>query len=148
MTRLAGRIATRPGNVAVIDAVEDWLASRRLDLRPSTWKDYEGVATVHISCRFECVTIGELPPPAIRAWLATLSKEGVGAPTISKARAVLSMVLDRAVADGLIPANPVLGSGIEPETVEVVIAHDTPPGRVMAQPVRRRIPRRAQRDLG
>jgi hypothetical protein len=32
------------------------------------------------------------------------------------------------------------------DTVDVVVAHDTPPGRVMAQPVHRRIPREAQRD--
>ncbi len=34
----------------------------------------------------------------------------------------------------------------EPDTVQVVVAHDTPPGRFMPQPVVREVPREAQAD--
>lgn len=34
----------------------------------------------------------------------------------------------------------------EPDTVLVVVAHDTPPGRFMPQPVRREVPRETRAD--
>lgn len=34
----------------------------------------------------------------------------------------------------------------EPDTVFVVVARDTPPGRLMEQPVVREVPREVQRD--
>jgi integrase len=53
------------------------------------------------------LTLREIKPATVEQWAADLRRRGDGAPSILRASAVLSGILQRAVVNGLIESNPV-----------------------------------------
>ncbi len=98
------------GNVSFEAVFNAWLDGRRVDLAPSTWALYESVGITHVAGEFAEQRIGDIRAAHVRTWIAALAKEGRGRSLIGTARLVMHEVCAQAVADGLIPSNPVAGS--------------------------------------
>lgn len=79
------------------------------DLRPATRALYEGAWRRHVAPTFAEVPVGAVRAEDVRAWIEGLLRRGVGPRSVQVARQVLGRVLERAVEDGLIRANPVRG---------------------------------------
>jgi integrase len=96
---------------------EAWLVSR--DLAPTTRDHYRQLLHAHIYPTFGDVAVTAITPAAVRAWHAGLARGARGSrmadrPTArAHAYGLLRTVLNTAVADELIPANPcrVRGAG-------------------------------------
>lgn len=97
-------IDPRKGEVTVAELTADWLES--IDVGPLSLRDYRSRLNAHILPRWGDVELGAITGMAVRAWLKTLAKD------VSKGRAddiemVFRIMLDDAVKDRLIPANPI-----------------------------------------
>lgn len=96
----------RAARVLLAERAAAWLAGRH-DLRPSTAKLYGGVLTRHVLPALGDRAIGSIRPEDVRAFVSGLLERGVGRRTAALARQVLGSILEEAVRDGVIPANPV-----------------------------------------
>ncbi|NMO02535.1 hypothetical protein HH308_15065 [Gordonia sp. TBRC 11910] len=117
----------QPGGVAVpreklfAHAAEAWLASRT-DLKASTRVEYEnllrpkvkahkdtsGESTAHLSVisTFGCKAVGSITRQQIAEWVQALTAAGKKPSTVRHAYFVVKMILEQAVADGLLRDNP------------------------------------------
>jgi integrase len=107
------------GSVLLEDYAQQWLASRLgrngAPLRPSVRELYEGQLRLHILPSLGRVPIGKLRPATIRTWYAALTERGTGASTVAKCYRLLHAILNTAVDDGILAANPcsIRGAGAE-----------------------------------
>ena len=98
---------------------EQWVASRLgrsgAPLRPRVRELYESQLRLHILPAFGEVKLGRIGPAMVRSWYAALLAEGPGASTTAKCYRLLRAILNTAVEDGLIAANPcrIRGAGAE-----------------------------------
>jgi integrase len=97
----------KPGTVTVpptLRAYTDaWLAER--DLKPRTRAHYRALLDKHILPTFGDVLVTSITPTAVRQWYARMGTRD--RPTVrAHAYALLRTVMNTAVADDLIPANP------------------------------------------
>jgi integrase len=81
-----------------------WVAQR--DLQPRTRATYTAQLT-HITAEFDRVELRNLTPGAVRAWHGRLAKSGLHPNTVAKVYRMFRTMMDTAVDDGLIRANPV-----------------------------------------
>lgn len=86
------------------DFATRWLEQR--DLRPRTRDTYES-QLVHITAEFESVELRKITPANVRAWHGRLSQSGLHPNTVAKIYRLFRTMMDTAVDDGLIRANPV-----------------------------------------
>jgi integrase len=102
------------GRTTVATFAEAWLAGRP-DLRPRTVELYRGLLTRHIVPGLGPIELGRLDVATVRAWHAKLIRGGPGAVTVAKAYRLLRTMLNTAVEDGRIVANPcvIKGAGVE-----------------------------------
>lgn len=125
---LAGAIAdqargrwVRPdaGGVVLEEYARQWVASRLgrngEPLRPRVRQLYEGLLRLHIAPTLGQVPLGKLRPATVRTWHAGLIRSGPGASTTAKAYRLLHAILNTAVEDGILAANPcsIRGAGGE-----------------------------------
>ena len=125
---LAGAVAdqgrgrwVRPdsGSITFSDYASPWVASRLgrggAPLRPRVRELYDGQLRLHVLPTFGAVPLGRIRPAAVRAWYARLLDDGPGASTAAKCYRLLRAILNTAVADGLLVANPctIRGAGAE-----------------------------------
>ncbi|HET7487122.1 MAG TPA: tyrosine-type recombinase/integrase [Acidimicrobiales bacterium] len=98
---------------------EQWVASRLgrggAPLRPRVRELYEGQLRLHLLPTFGTVAIGRLSAAMVRRWYAGLLEDGPGASTAAKCYRLLRAILNTAVEDGLLAANPCMirGAGAE-----------------------------------
>lgn len=91
--------------LAIFDAIaRRWLSSRNVD--PSTAIRYESLYRLHVEPEFGKRAVKAIKPSDVQKWQTALSRQH-GSSTVAGARLVLLGVLDLAVADDLIKANPV-----------------------------------------
>lgn len=90
------------------DLADQWLAGK-LNLKPTTRARYENALTVHVLPRWADVPLASVEHGAIQAWLAKLSATGQSGASVRKIHGVLSAILDLAMRDKRIPANPANG---------------------------------------
>lgn len=84
-----------------------WLAARKPYLEESTYRDYAVNGRLRLVPRFGEVRLNRIDAPSVAAWIADLVEEGkLGAKTINNAVGILSVSLNAAVREGLIPYNP------------------------------------------
>lgn len=95
----------RAGRVTLDAYVSDWIESN-VDLRPRTVDQYRSVHRLHIAPVLGRVDLAQIDAASVRAWHAGLVRSGVGAATVAKAYRFLRAVLNTAVEDGRILANP------------------------------------------
>ena len=92
--------------------LEAWLATRALELRPSTLDTYRRLVRIHILPHLGALTLQDLTPQRLQAWLAVLAQtkaRGGGrlSPrTISFVMAVLRAALSDAVRLGTLEQSP------------------------------------------
>lgn len=107
------------GSVLFEDYARQWVASRLgrngAPLRPRVRELYESQLRLHILPSLGRVPIGKLRPPTIRTWYAALPERGPGASTVAKCYRLLHAILNTAVDDGILAANPcsIRGAGAE-----------------------------------
>jgi integrase len=107
------------GTQPLSEYADRWLASRLgrngAPLRPRVRELYEGQLRLHINPTFGSVPLGRLTPAAVRSWYASMLDDGPGASTTAKCYRLLRAILNTAVDDCLIAANPctIRGAGAE-----------------------------------
>jgi integrase len=101
-----------------------WLAGR--DLSPATRKLYRIILDTHVLPTFEMSTLVDISPAMVRDWHSKLRTQ-TGPTQRARAYSLLRTILNTAVADDVIPANPcrIRGAGsaktareIRPATLE------------------------------
>ncbi|MDP9387221.1 MAG: site-specific integrase, partial [Actinomycetota bacterium] len=111
----------RPGSGTTTfgEYADQWLASRLgrsgAPLRPRVRQLYEGQLRLHIVPTFGTMPLGRIRPTTVRSWYARLLDAGPGASTTAKCYRLLRAILNTAVEDGLLAANPcaIHGAGAE-----------------------------------
>ena len=107
------------GTVLLEDYAWQWLASRLgrsgAPLRPRVRELYEGELRLHILPTLGRIPLSRLRPTTVRTWYASLVGRGPGASTAAKCYRLLRAILNTAVDDGLLAANPctIRGAGAE-----------------------------------
>ncbi|MGH9289996.1 MAG: site-specific integrase, partial [Acidimicrobiales bacterium] len=107
------------GTVLLEDYAHQWVASRLgrngAPLRPRVHELYAGLLRLHILPSLGHVPLGKLRPATIRTWYAAMIKRRPGASTVAKCYRLLHAILNSAVDDGVLVANPcsIRGAGAE-----------------------------------
>lgn len=99
-----GLVDPKAGRTTLDTYSAAWLAQRP-DLAPRTVEMYRGLLRLHILPELGPVQLSRLDVAAVRSWRAAKLRE-VGAGTVAKSYRVLRAILNTAVADGIIMANP------------------------------------------
>ncbi|WP_029150091.1 site-specific integrase [Microbacterium indicum] len=87
---------------------EEWLAHKASTLKPSTYRALESSWRVHVSPAWADVQVGKISHSRVQAWVSKLSVD-LSATSVLRAHGILSSILDTAVRDRRIPANPARG---------------------------------------
>jgi integrase len=105
------------GNITFRDEAQAWLASRKADLKETTWGGYkyalapaaerqsDGTA-IGIDAVFGGYPLNKITREYIQGWVNKLIAAGKKPSTVRHAYFTVRMVLGQAVADNKIPANP------------------------------------------
>jgi integrase len=88
-------------------AGEWWTAYAEPNLSPATLALYATALDLRVLPALGAMTLAEISPAHVERMFSDLRREGTGDPSILKAASVLSAIFSRAVANGLVPANPV-----------------------------------------
>jgi integrase len=107
------RIAVEDGrHVEVVNAKikiaelgEPWIVAKRASLKPSAFRSLESAWRIHVKPKWGERQVASLKPVEIRDWLAALQAKR-SATTVLRVHGVLAGILDDAVADRRILANP------------------------------------------
>jgi len=106
-------------SILLEDYAREWLATRLgrggEPLRPRVRELYESELRLHILPELGPVPIGRLDAATVRSWYADLVRDGPGPSTVAKCYRLLRAILNTAVEDGLVVANPctITGAGAE-----------------------------------
>jgi hypothetical protein len=108
-----------------------------VNLRANTRATYRNLLRRYLLPTFGPMPLADLDAMAVRAWLAKLEREGVGASTRAKSYRLLSRILGTAIESGYLTRNPctIRGAASEPApemrfaTVAEVAAWPTPSRR-------------------
>jgi integrase len=96
--------AASGGRVTVREVFEPWLVAKRITER--TKHDYKEVWSNLVAPWWATKQLRDVSPTGVTRWIADMSAQHSAA-RVRKAHAILNQTLDWAVADNLIPANPV-----------------------------------------
>ena len=108
------------GRITLDEYAPRWLSSRLTSrgepLRPRVRELYDGYLRLHILPTLGPVPLSRLTTSAIRQWHADLLTTGPGASTSAKCYRLLRAILNTAVEDHHLVANPctIKGAGVEP----------------------------------
>jgi integrase len=111
--RARGRLDPRSvlsGQRPLREVWEQLIAHHGSSLKPSTLASWEQQWRAHIHGLGDW-PVGKITTLAIKDFLHDLEQKGVGAPTRHKCRSILHRILEEAVEDGEIGANPVAARG-------------------------------------
>jgi len=82
---------------------DEWLSSRSRELKPRTTALYRGLLDGHLHPTLGSKRLDEISPATVRAWHSRLD---TGPTRRAHAYSLLRTILNTAVADDVIPANP------------------------------------------
>jgi integrase len=111
--RVGSYVDPKGGKLLVRDHATAWLTGR--DVRPSTLARDDSYVRSMILPHFGDVPIGQVRAADVAAWKIELLARKSPA-TVSKALTLFKMLMNDAVRDGLLPANPI--AGVKLPTVE------------------------------
>lgn len=108
------------GRVTVGELAPDWLARKKVDTKPSTYRATDSSWRTHVEPRWGSTRIADIKLGAVERWIADMGrtehdedgqvvKKGSGATVVIRAYGVLAGILDDAVKDGRIAKNPARG---------------------------------------
>lgn len=103
MTRGA-YVAPAAGRLSFGAAAGDWISTRH-DLAPSTLARYRGIVE-QINTRFGALPLSKMTRPLLREWIAELVDAETPAETVHKTVGVVRQILQHAVDDQRLAANP------------------------------------------
>src|SRR5664279_2656153 len=110
VSKLSGTyIAPAAGRVTVGEVARLWLDSSMATVKATTMAKHESAWSFRVQPRWGAVAIGDVRPPAIKAWVAEMHASGVGAASIESALDVLRGALGAALDDRAIVMNPAAG---------------------------------------
>jgi integrase len=95
--------------VTVGHMAEQWAHAHLPTLKPSTASGYEGVLRLLVLPRWGSVPLAAVAYGDVAAWVGDLTSVGTSASRVRHAYGLLCQVLDLAVADRRLPANPARG---------------------------------------
>ena len=102
-----GIIYSDPGQLTVADYLQAWLMdTARYQVSKGSFERYERDCRLHLAPFFDRLRLRDLMPAHIRAFKARKLEEGLNPNTVGNMQGVLSVALNQAVDDGLIPSNP------------------------------------------
>ena len=88
-------------------AGEWWTSYAEVHLSARTRANYAVALDLRIVPQLGSMRLREIRPAVVESWIADLRRRGDGGPSILRASAVLSAILQRAVVNDLIDSNPV-----------------------------------------
>lgn len=100
-----GNVDPRRGKVTLKVYADEWI-DERVDLSPRTEVFYRSLLDLHILPKLGYVELGTLDLETVRKWRAGLLRAGLGPITVAKSYRLLRTVLNTAVEDKRISANP------------------------------------------
>jgi integrase len=109
-------IDPRAGRVPFKQRADRWLAKETPRLKPSTAVGYASLLRSRVNPRFGATPIAAIRASDVQEWLNSMSAEGLSASRVRKCAIVMKLVLDDAVLDNLIRANPV--TSVKPPSIE------------------------------
>lgn len=109
-----GLVDPKAGRLTLTEYAAEWIDTRAA-LRPRTVDHYQALLRLHIAPTIGRTQLGRLDPAGVRAWHSKLVKAAPQSTTPAKAYRLLRAVLNTAVTDGRILANPcsIKGGGAE-----------------------------------
>jgi integrase len=109
VTKMRGEyVAPSLGRVTVGELGPAWLDRQQGHMKPSGFRSYESAWRVHVAPRWRAVRVGEVRFSDVQAWVSELAGKR-GPVIVQTAYSVLSRILDDAVRDRLLGANPARG---------------------------------------
>jgi integrase len=96
---------SRLGRITFAEWAERWEAGT-VDLRANTRASYRVILRRYLKPAFDRYPLVAIDPLAVRAWLAQMESDGIGASTRAKAYRLLSRILALAVESRYIATNP------------------------------------------
>jgi integrase len=88
-----------------------WIADVQRQVKPRTWNVYEKLGRLHIVPALGHLKVRQLHRAHVRAFISGLFDKGLSRGSVRVVLAVLRMMLNGAIEDGLILANPAFGVG-------------------------------------
>ena len=107
-------IPEKLGKVTVGELGVAWLARKQSVMKVSGLRSYESAWRVHVQPRWGTTPISALRFTDVQAWVAELAARS-GPVTVCRAHGTLARILDDAVRDRLIVANPARGVQLPPQ---------------------------------
>lgn len=96
----------QPNKVKVSEWLNTWLFQyKKPSVRPSTFRDYEGLVRVHINPIIGGILLKDLRPEQIQSLYNEKSKEGLSASTVRHIHIVLHQAFRQAKRNNLVPRN-------------------------------------------
>lgn len=95
--------------VTVEDLYTRWFSQQGGFLKQTTLASREWTYATHVRPRWGDTEVGKVQPSDVKAWVAKLRADGVGAATLTKVVLVLRQVLQTAVDDRVLAGNPAAG---------------------------------------
>lgn len=103
-------VAPSLGRVTVGELGLAWLARKEGHMKPSGYRSYESAWRVHVEPRWRAAKVADIRYTSVQAWISELSKvEKLSASRVITIYSVLAGILDDAVRDRMLAANPARG---------------------------------------
>lgn len=101
-------VAPALGKVTIGELGPDWLERQKGHMKPSGFRSYDSAWRNHVEPRWADTKIANVKFSDVQAWVTTLAGQ-LSASMVANTYSVLARILDDAVRDRLIPANPARG---------------------------------------
>lgn len=107
--KLTGQyVSPSAGRVTVAELGPAWLERQKGHMKPSGYRSYESAWRVHIEPHWAGVRLGDIRFSDVQTWIARLAANR-GPVIVQTAHSVLARIIDDAVRDRLLAANPARG---------------------------------------
>jgi integrase len=108
-TKLTGTyVDPARAKIAVGQVAAQWIAGK-VNLKPTTLARYRSALDVHVLPQWKTTPLDKIEHTDVQDWVAKMSKAGQSGASVRKSYGVLAAILDRAVRDRRLSANPARG---------------------------------------
>ena len=100
-----GRYVDPAGGKTLVGAYAARWRDKLSHLKDSTLTRYQSIVDLHVLPAWKDWQIGKITPGDVNGWIARLTAQGLKVGSVRQIHRVLSLILDAAIADGLISRN-------------------------------------------
>ena len=111
-------VAPTLGRITVAELAPNWLARKKTFVAASHYRTLESAWRVHVKPAWGRVPVADVDLLAVEQWISTMTADGSGHTTVTRAYGVLSGILTDAVKGKRLTANPALGVGNLPKKTQ------------------------------